>query len=166
MITPHRVREAVDQLASDTWARREDEAAIKRLHEIRALAEEQLRDDVMSTAGRGRSKVGRQWVMTTDRWNERYQPITPAYTPDQLEFQTGIEPFLGELTGEDRLLIRWTYDQMLDIRSIARLLHVTHPTVLRRLEKLHQKLRERLTQHYSKGDEDGSNPSGTPAEGA
>lgn len=154
IITTAKVREAVADLASDTWKHREEEGAIDRLHQVRTLTEAQLRDDVMSTAGRGRSpRIGGQWVIVTDRWNERYEAVQPAYTPDQVAFQAGIEPVLGELTGEERILIRWTYDQMIDQRTIAKLLHVTQPTVSRRLAALHERLRDRLAELFLREEE-------------
>ena len=139
------VEKEVAQLRSDTWKRREEPGAIERKDEIVALVEDQ-RQDGLSTAGDHRSKVGRQWILVfPNEWMMDDYFVTKQFTADQVAFQAGIEPVLGELTGEERILIHYIYDRQFTTRSVAELLNTTNPTITRRLQRLHKKLRTMLT---------------------
>jgi len=154
-ITRKMVQEAADQLASDAWGRREIPGELERTREIRLLADQQLKDDVLSTAGRHRDQIGRAQTgrvlhrqMEHDRGDEMdlSRSLWPARTPDQLALEAAMMPFLDGLPGEQKMMVEWHFGpQMMTQHEIAEKLPLSQPTIHRRIKDALSNLKQVLT---------------------
>ncbi len=133
----------------------DDKEARARVLETRALALEQLEDDVFAVSGSRRDRVGRAqmgWVLTgyqPARSDERdVYELWPAYTEDDEALQLALEPFLGRLTPEQRALVRLHFDGRESMNQIATRLGVAKSTIQKRLNTVYVKLREMLSSEF------------------
>lgn len=146
--TRQRVKDAIEQAASDGWAERETPGALERTREIAELAREQLSQDNYSTAGNQRDSIGghgaRGWVQHFDPEIEEDKPFWHTRTDDQLALEKGLEMFLDRLPADLRPEVRMFYDTGMTVREIGVHKGMSHVAVLKRLNKAHDMLREML----------------------
>ena len=155
MITKRDVQEAAEQLASEAWERREVPGELERSEEIQQLTRQQLHEDTYSTAGQ-RDRVGAAatgWIGHHDLSGHGdepggHRPVWPERTHDQLELESGMQPFLDALSADDRVLIRLVYDGGYSQREVAQQLGQSQPTVSRRLNAVHDQLRAALARAF------------------
>lgn len=147
------VRLAASRLKSEAWLNRDsDPGGLQRADEIFRLVEDQLRDDTYTVSGNHRDRIGDArtgWVMHYDTTPEDGSLLWPSRTEPQIALEIGLQPFLDQLPGDERALVRWRYYQRLTIREIANMTSGGHTaTVQRRLKGLHVRLRDALLAAY------------------
>lgn len=133
----------------------------ERLNEIRKLAREQVEDDSSDTSpqetywGVGKTRMvqrpGEMWGH-----DEFDNGMWPRRTPRDFALEAGMTPLLDTvLTAEERVLARQVYDERPDggLRTIGKRYGITHVAVLKRLKKIHKKLREALLLAYGPREE-------------
>jgi DNA-directed RNA polymerase specialized sigma24 family protein len=129
-----RVLEAAHQHVADAWSRRDEEGVIEAANEVFSLTLTQLNDDVFTTAGNQRDRIGRPYVGHAEGSMmdaEEFRDFWPARSDDQLDLQAGFEPYLDKLEGEIRLVVR-EFAAGYTQHEIAERLGLSQPTIHRR----------------------------------
>jgi RNA polymerase sigma factor (sigma-70 family) len=130
----------------------DDEAERARINAIRALALEQLADDVYTTGGPRRERIGGQWVAVYDEfYGER--PLWTDRTEEEEALAEGLAPFLDRLPAEQRVLVRMRYDAQMTEQEVAALTGTTQQAVHQRLATVHKALREVLLAAFAPPEE-------------
>jgi len=135
------VREEALQLASDAWLHRDVPEEFERIDEIRRLAGDQIADDVPQVE---RIRVGSEWVLNARWWPHHFRLLQEPYSDDELSLQAAVRSLVEQLSSEERVLVRLTYDAGMSLREVADKFNYSHMTVKRRLAGIYQKLRVTL----------------------
>jgi len=142
----YQVWKAIPRLEFEQFRHIEDR---ERLNEVRALAQEQVRDDTdeIGKTNRMRGLMGGEVLGDEDS-------IWPEYSERQRAIIAGMEPILDMvITAEQRVLLRQVYDEQADLRTIGRRYGVSHVAILGRLQTIHKHLREALLKVYGPQEE-------------
>ncbi len=154
-----RVEEARDLLADEAWFRREENPdMLEHASEIRQLVGDQLSEDIYSITGNARDRIGRastgRVVSHNPHDREQFDPFWHPLSDDQLALRETIERFMQDvLTGEERVLVRRYFDAMMSQRDIAELENISQPAVLKRLNRVYDKLRVAMLERYMPKEE-------------
>ena len=120
----------------------------ERLNAIRALAEEQVRDDNLTSKQETYWKEGRTRMVQrpgTLEDTDDDEGMWARRTVRELVLEAGLTPLLDSvLTAEQRVLVRLRYDAQESVRQIADRYGTSHVAVVKRLQTVNKKLRETL----------------------
>lgn len=151
----YRVWKAIPQLEFEQFRHLEDR---ERLNEIRALAQEQVRDDT-DEIGKNRRSRG---LMGGEILGEE-DSLWPEYNERQRAIIAGMEPVLDMvITAQQRVDLRQVYDERphdpenpkLDVvATVARRYGITKRAMNYRLATIHKHLREALLKVYGPKEE-------------
>jgi RNA polymerase sigma factor (sigma-70 family) len=150
------VRDFIGKLEWEQFSHPDDADERERLMEIRELTIQQLADDTYDV---GRSYIGaksRGSILPLHDDN-RYNSSWNERSERERVIETGIEPFLDQLTGEQRVVVRMRYGAQMSQQEIAEALHITQQAVNARLRTIHEALRRVLVFAYV-SDETGEGP--------
>jgi len=149
----YQVWKAIPRLEFEQFRHLEDR---ERLNEVRALAQEQVRDDTDEMGKVNRFRVGGQRIrglMGGEILGDE-DSLWPEYSERQRAIIAGMEPILDMvITAEQRVLLRQVYDEQADLRTIGRRYGVSHVAILGRLQTIHKHLREALLKVYGPQEE-------------
>jgi DNA-directed RNA polymerase specialized sigma24 family protein len=133
-----------------------------RVNEARRLTLEQVADDVDSTAGARRDRIGDRgrggWVGHNQDRDEQHvidkvELLWQKWTPDQVALEAGMAVYLDRLTDKQREAIRLVYSAGLTMRVAAAYSGVTLSAFQRRLEPAIESLRRMLAEAFIREEE-------------
>lgn len=122
-----------------------------RLNDIRALALQQVADDVPTLSGPQRGRVGREWV-----GHDYGEESTPLYggrwTVQQQALEQAMIPFLDRLTVKQREVVHLMFWGRLTERQTALVLNISRVAVRERRDSAMTALRKGLTGAFLEND--------------
>ena len=122
----------------------DDDGERDRLNEVRAIAQEQVFDDVYFVQDR----VGRQWVVPLEYHENDGERMYPERTPDQRALIAGMAPFLLRLTPDQNTVVLLRYGSQKTEREIATILSKTQQAVHQQLERIHASVSRMMTDAF------------------
>jgi predicted DNA-binding protein (UPF0251 family) len=132
-----------------------------RVNEARRLTLEQVADDVDSTAGARRDRIGQAstgWVgHNQDRDDklviDKVELLWQRWTPEQVALEAGMAVYLDRLTDKQREAIRLTFNAGLTERVAAAYMGIAQPPFHRLLDRAVENLRQMLAEAFIREEE-------------